>query len=102
MIFYTPQGAAMYVTFEPGKLTDEVKTHVPDATKLLAQRKAARMGMTLSDYLRDLVLIDLHGAPYDELMSSHRRAIRAGTQGQLATHDWANTGPDLAQEKANA
>ncbi len=72
----------MYLPFEPSKLTEEVKTHVPDATKLLASRKATALGMSLSEYLRDLICMDNHGAPYDELLMTHRRKLRAGAQGQ--------------------
>lgn len=87
----------MYLPFEPSKLTEEVKTRLPDATKLMAARKATSMGMSLSDYLRDLVCMDNHGATYDELMMTHRRKVRAGAQGQLAAQDRASVGPDEAQ-----
>ncbi len=87
----------MYLPFEPSKLTEEVKTHVPDATKLVAARRAAQMGMTLSEYLRDLVCLDAHGATYDELMMSHRRKVRAGDQGRLHAQDRTSVGPAEAQ-----
>lgn len=92
----------MIVTFDPSKLTDEIKTHVPDATKLLAARKAASMGMTLSAYLRDLVCLDNHGAPYDELMMTHRRNLRAGAQGPVAAQARASQGPSEALEPSES
>ena len=92
----------MFVAFEPSKLTEEVKTHVPDATKLLATRKAASMGMSLSEYLRDLICLDNHGAPYDELMLAHRRKVRAADQGRLAGQVRSATGPDEDQSASPA
>ncbi len=86
----------MFVAFEPSKLTEEVKTHIPDATKLLAARKATSLGMTMSEYLRDLICLDNHGASYDELMMTHRRALRAGVQGPSVAQPQASTGPDTA------
>lgn len=86
----------MFVPFEPGKLTEEVKTHISDTTKLLAGRKAASLGMNMSEYLRDLVYLDNHGASYDELMMTHRRALRAGVQGPSVAQPQASTGPDVA------
>ena len=86
----------MFVAFEPSKLTEEVKTHIPDATKLLAARKASSLGMTMSEYLRDLICLDNHGASYDELMMTHRRALRPGMQGPSVAQPQASTGPDVA------
>lgn len=87
----------MFVAFEPSKLTEEVKTHVPDATKLLAARKAASLGMTLSEYLRDLICLDNHGASYDELMMTHRRALRAVSQGPNVAQSQPSTGQDAPE-----
>lgn len=42
--------------------------------------------MSLSAYLRDLICLDNHGTPYDELMMAHRRKLRAGAQGPVAAH----------------
>lgn len=63
--------------FEPSKLVEEVSTKLPDTTRLLAGRRAAALGQTMSEYLRDLVCVDVHTAPYDELMIEHRREVRA-------------------------
>ena len=87
----------MVLPFEPGKLTEEVKTHIPDTTKFVLGRKATQMGMTLSQYLRDLICIDAHGLPYDELMLAHRRKVRAADQGRLSAQAQASVGPDEAQ-----
>ncbi len=88
----------MFFPFEPGKLTEEVKTHLPDVTKLLAARKAASMGMSMSDYLRDLVCDDIHNAPYDELMLAHRRKVRAEQQGQIDAQSSPGFGPGPAHK----
>ena len=96
MILHDRQGATMFVTFEPSKLTEEVKTHLPDATKLLAARKATSLGMTMSEYLRDLICLDNHGTSYDELMMAHRRALRTGAQGPTVAQPQPSTGPDAA------
>ena len=65
------------IPFEPSKLTEEAKTHLPDMTALHSRRKALRLGMSYGEYLRDLVCLDIHGAPYDDLMREHRRNVRA-------------------------
>ena len=46
----------MHIDFEPGKLVNEVKTHLPDVT--------------------DLVCEFVHGAPYLDLLLQHRRDAR--------------------------
>ena len=92
----------MYLPFEPSKLTEELKTHVPDVTKLEFNRKAGRMGQTPAQYLRDLVFQDVHGSPYDELMMSHRRSVRAATQGQLKAQERPTQGPNLVPERTES
>lgn len=72
----------MLINFEPGKLTDEISTHVSDVTALEFRRRASRCGMRPSEYLRDLICMEVHGATYDDLMHEHRRAVRAA-QGLL-------------------
>ncbi len=84
----------MHLPFESGNLTDEVKTHVPDVTKLAMGRKARKLGMLPAEYLRDLVCLDVHGATYDELMMAHRRKVRAAMQGQLVDQDGPGSGPE--------
>ncbi len=92
----------MYLPFESGNLTEEVKTHVPDATKLLLGRKARKLGMLPAEYLRDLVCLDVHGSTYDELMTAHRRKVRAAMQGQLEAQDRPTQGPTLAPERTES
>ena len=92
----------MYLPFEPSKLTEELKTHVPDVTKLEFNRKAGRMGQTPAQYLRDLVFQDVHGALYDELMMDHRRSVRAAMQGQNEAQDRPTQGPTLAPERTES
>ncbi len=70
--------------FEPGKLTEELKTHVPDVTAMSARRTAHDLGMSLSEYLRDLVCMAEHGTTYDELMREHRRKLREQQGTRLA------------------
>lgn len=78
--------------FEPGKLTEELKTHVPDVTALAARRKAHDLGMSVAEYQRDLVCLDVHGATYDDLMREHRRQLRQ-KQGQPMAQAQTQAGP---------
>lgn len=66
----------MHIDFEPGKLINEVKTHLPDVTDLVFKRKASEAGMNPSELLRDLVCELVHGAPYLDLLLQHRREAR--------------------------
>lgn len=92
----------MVLPFEPGKLTEEIKSHLPDMTKLMATRKANSLGMSLSEYVRDLVCLGVHGDSYDELMSAHRRKVRAAMQGQFAAQDGPNAGPESVNPSKTA
>lgn len=65
------------IEFEPGKLTEEVSTHVPDLTALAFKRRAAALAMRPSEYLRDLICADVHGATYEDLIREHRLNARA-------------------------
>lgn len=64
------------IAFEPGKLTEELSTHVPDLTALSFKRHAAELGMRPGELLRDLVCELVHGSTYDDLMREHRRQAR--------------------------
>jgi hypothetical protein len=66
----------MHIDFEPGKLVNEVKTHLPDVTDLVFKRRASEAGMNPSELLRDLVCEFVHGAPYLDLLLQHRRDAR--------------------------
>ncbi|MFM0101973.1 hypothetical protein PQR01_00295 [Paraburkholderia rhynchosiae] len=56
-----------------GKLTAEVKTVVDDETKDEFSRLAAIEGLSLSEYLRDLIMIHVHGR--DRLARLHRARL---------------------------
>ncbi len=66
----------MIIEFEPGKLVNEVKTHLPDVTDLVFKRRAQDAGMNPSELLRDLVCEFVHGAAYMDLLIEHRRGVR--------------------------
>lgn len=79
----------MIIEFEPGKLVNEVKTHLPDVTDLVFKRRAQDAGMNPSELLRDLVC-EFVGAAYMDLLLEHRRACR---EQQAKSHD--QQGPNL-------
>ena len=87
----------MNIDFEPSKLTNEVKTHLPDLTEVFFRRRAHDLGMNPSELLRDLVCEFIHGTPYLDLLLEHRRAGRE-LQGQ--TQD--DQGPKLRPVEAQA
>lgn len=48
-----------------GKLTAEAKTKLDENTHELAERKARDLGYpTLSEWLRDLIMMDVHGIEF--------------------------------------
>jgi hypothetical protein len=85
----------MNIDFEPSKLVNEVKTHLPDLTEVVFRRRAHDMGMNASELLRDLVCEFVHGAPYLDLVIEHRRGTR-DMQGQAQ----AEPGPKLRPVEA--
>lgn len=85
--------------FEPGKLTEELKTHVPDVTAMSARRSAHELGMNVSEYVRDLICMAEHGTTYDELMREHRRKLRE-RQGQALGQMLPNQSPEQGQTVA--
>ncbi|AVR89039.1 ribbon-helix-helix protein, CopG family [Thauera aromatica] len=64
-----------------GKLTAEIpKIRVPDDTKDELERLARAAGITLSEYLRDLLMVHAHGvdvvrALYEERLSAVSRNL---------------------------
>ena len=82
----------MNIEFEPSKLVNEVKTHLPDVTELQFRRRAHEMGMNPSELLRDLVCEFVHGAPYLDLLLQHRREARE-TQAKSAGEQAPNVRP---------
>ena len=87
----------MNIDFVPSKLTNEVKTHLPDVTELQFRRRAHDMGMNPSELLRDLVCEFVHGAPYLDLVIEHRRSGR-----ELQGSSEADPGPKLRPVDAPA
>ena len=80
----------MNIEFEPSKLVNEVKTHLPDLTEVVFRRRAHDLGMNPSELLRDLVCEFVHGAPYLDLVIEHRRSGR-----ELQGSTEADPGPKL-------
>ena len=80
----------MNIDFEPSKLVNEVKTHLPDLTEVVFRRRAHDLGMNPSELLRDLVCEFVHGAPYLDLVIEHRRSGR-----ELQGSTEADPGPKL-------
>lgn len=91
----------MNIEFEPSKLVNEVKTHLPDVTELQFRRRAHEMGMNPSELLRDLVCEFVHGAPYLDLLIEHRRGAR-DVQGQTNADSGPRLRPVEAQVEAHA
>jgi hypothetical protein len=56
-----------------GKLTAELRTVVDDDTKDEFMQLAARDGMSISEYLRDLIMIHVHGR--DRLVRLHKARL---------------------------
>jgi hypothetical protein len=57
------------------KCTEPAKTTVPFDFKELLAQKAHLAGCTDSEYLRDLICMDLHGKTFGELVAEHRRSV---------------------------
>lgn len=58
-----------------GKLRTEVKTKVDDDTADMVAKEARNAGMTVSEWLRDLVLLRVRGEDY--LRSVYERRVAA-------------------------
>jgi hypothetical protein len=56
-----------------GKLTAEIKTIVDDDTKDEFSRLATVEGLSISEYMRDLIMIHVHGR--DRLARLHRARL---------------------------
>lgn len=64
------------VTHPLGKFTAEFpKYKGPEETKAILERKAARLGLSLAEYLREMAMIDAHGV--DTIKSLHTSRIDA-------------------------
>lgn len=58
-----------------GKCTEELKTKVPIEIHELAARRARELGMTTSEWLRDVVMIKLIGE--DMVLSLYQDRVRS-------------------------
>jgi hypothetical protein len=66
------------------KCTESAKTTVPHELKEALTTKAHMAGCDNSEYLRDLICMDVHGVTWGEHVANHRRSV-LGKQGpQLA------------------
>jgi hypothetical protein len=75
----------MAAPFVDGKLTETVKTHLPEHTADLFRARARLAGADVSELLRDVVCMLEHGATYGECVASLRRRTLAAfgpAQGQ--------------------
>ena len=57
-----------------GKCTDELKTKVPIEIRELADKRARELGMSTSEWLRDVALIALLGE--DMVLSMYQERVR--------------------------
>lgn len=74
--------------FQDGKLTEEIKTRLPECTAEAFERRAREAGASVSELLRDVLCMLEHGATYGELVAGLRRkSLRA-------------FGPNVAQEQS--
>lgn len=57
-----------------GKRTAEAKTKLDEETKAMAESRAKSLGMSLSEWLRDLIIVNTRGEQY--LRSVYDRRVR--------------------------
>lgn len=64
------------------KCTEVAKTTVPYDLKEALTSKAHMAGCDNSEYLRDLICMDVHGVTWGEHVANHRRSVlgKQGTQ----------------------
>jgi hypothetical protein len=65
-----------------GKLTFEVKTRIPESVGDELSRSAAAIGVSVSEYLRDLIVVHVMGEDHVRRMYEERLAVlaRKGTE----------------------
>lgn len=61
-----------------GKASREVKFRIDEDTGDLLQKKADRLGLTLSEYLRERSYIDVYGIDHVQSMAKRRLEMVAG------------------------
>lgn len=66
------------------KCTEVAKTTVPYDLKDALTTKAHLAGCDNSEYLRDLICMDIHGVTWGELVANHRRSVLGKQGSQLA------------------
>lgn len=72
------------------KCSEDLKTHVPEAMKDAVQHLASEAGCEVSELLRDMVCLRLHGVTFGEYVANHRRAVLM-PQGPHPGHDGAKS-----------
>jgi hypothetical protein len=71
------------VTSPLGKLTAEIpKLKVPEETREILEGEARKAGLTLSEFVRDLLIIRAHGEDAVKSLYARRVAVVAGTGGE--------------------
>lgn len=61
-----------------GKLTFQCKVNLAEETGELLNRESRRLGMTQSEFLRELIMLRLHGLDYVRRLYDERLAVVAG------------------------
>jgi hypothetical protein len=67
--------SAQYSAF--GKCDTEVKTHLPSDVAELAQKKARLLGVPISEYVRDLLIVNLYGIEHVRKLQEDRLKVLA-------------------------
>jgi hypothetical protein len=67
--------SAQYSPF--GKCDTEVKAHVPSEVADLAQKKARMLGVPISEYMRDLLIVNLYGVEHVRKLQEERLNVLA-------------------------
>lgn len=71
------------VTSPFGKLTAEVpKFRVPEETHDILEREARSVGMSLSEFVRELCIVRAHGVDYVAKLHAERVRLVAGSGGE--------------------
>ena len=59
------------------KMTEDVKTHVPEFMLNDLQRLSSEAACNVGEAVRDILSLRLYGCTFGELVSNHRRAVLA-------------------------
>ena len=74
-----------------GKLTTEIKIRTDEDTKDALERLARSAGLSLSEYLRDVLMVHAHGQEYVASLYAARLARVAGTQPGMGNKEGASS-----------